>query len=62
MTRRSGVSRSSLYCSECGGRLALYVVGLCPRCAYDLTGEDDNRMPPQMGLEAPGRPSNVKDA
>jgi hypothetical protein len=32
-----------MYCAECGGRLALYVVGLCPRCSFDLTGEDEER-------------------
>jgi hypothetical protein len=34
------VSRSSVYCEECGGRLTLYVVGVCPRCEFDLTGSD----------------------
>jgi hypothetical protein len=37
------VSRSSVYCEECGGRLTLYVVGVCPRCEYDLTGNDPER-------------------
>ena len=37
------MSRSSLYCNECGGKLTLLVVGVCSRCHYDLTGEDDER-------------------
>jgi len=37
------VSRSSLYCNECGDRLTLFVVGVCPRCTYDFTGEDPER-------------------
>jgi hypothetical protein len=39
------MSRSSVYCAECGARLTLYVVGVCPRCEYDLTGEDESRDP-----------------
>jgi len=34
------VSRSSLYCEDCGGRLTLYVIGVCPRCDFDRTGND----------------------
>jgi len=37
------MSRSDLYCNECGKRLELFVVGVCRRCHYDLTGEDDER-------------------
>ena len=37
---------SILYCAECGGRLTLFVVGLCERCTYDQTGEDDSRPHP----------------
>jgi hypothetical protein len=37
------MSRSSLYCEECGARLTLYVVGVCPQCDFDLTGRDDER-------------------
>jgi hypothetical protein len=37
------MSRSSVYCEECGARLTLYVVGVCPRCEYDLTGVDEER-------------------
>jgi len=39
------MSRSDRYCSECGQRLSLFVVGICERCHYDLTGEDDSRVP-----------------
>ena len=39
------MSRSSLYCNECGARLTLFVVGVCERCTYDFTGEDTNRTP-----------------
>jgi hypothetical protein len=35
--------RDVTYCNECGGRLNLYVVGICPRCHFDLTGEDSER-------------------
>jgi hypothetical protein len=35
--------RPRLYCEECGARLTLYVVGVCPRCEYDLTGNDPER-------------------
>jgi hypothetical protein len=35
--------RDVTYCNECGGRLDLYVVGVCPRCSFDLTGEDSER-------------------
>jgi len=37
------MSRSDLYCNECGARLELFVVGICRRCHYDLTGEDEER-------------------
>jgi hypothetical protein len=37
------VSRSSVYCEECGGRLNLYAVGICPRCDFDRTGVDEER-------------------
>jgi hypothetical protein len=37
------MSRSSLYCEECGARLTLYVVGICPRCDFDRTGDDPVR-------------------
>ena len=37
------MSRSDLYCNECGARLELFVVGICKRCHYDLTGEDEER-------------------
>ena len=37
------MSRSDLYCNECGRRLELFVVGVCRQCNYDLTGEDDER-------------------
>jgi len=37
------MSRSDLYCNECGARLELFVVGVCKRCHYDLTGEDDEQ-------------------
>jgi predicted amidophosphoribosyltransferase len=30
-------------CSECGAKLNLYVVGVCERCTFDLTGEDEER-------------------
>jgi hypothetical protein len=30
-------------CEECGARLTLYVVGVCPRCEFDLTGNDPER-------------------
>lgn len=35
--------RDVTYCSECGGRLTLYVVGVCSRCHFDLTGDDTER-------------------
>jgi hypothetical protein len=35
--------RDVTYCNECGGRLNLYVVGVCPQCDYDLTGVDEER-------------------
>jgi nitrogenase molybdenum-iron protein alpha/beta subunit len=35
--------REVLYCDECGARLNLYVVGVCSRCHFDLTGEDAER-------------------
>lgn len=56
------MSRSSLYCEECGRRLDLYVVGICSHCHYLLTGEDDNRIPPQMASEGHHSPPNAKDA
>jgi nitrogenase molybdenum-iron protein alpha/beta subunit len=37
------MSRDLLYCDECGARLNLYVVGVCSRCNFDLTGEDAER-------------------
>jgi len=37
------MARSSLYCSECGARLSLYVVGICEQCAFDLPGTDPER-------------------
>ena len=30
-------------CKECGGKLDLFVVGICPQCSYDLTGDDPER-------------------
>jgi hypothetical protein len=54
------VSRSSLYCEECGARLTLYVVGVCPRCEYDLTGADperDEREARERRLCAPESPA-----
>jgi hypothetical protein len=47
------MSRSDLYCSECGARLTLYVIGICDRCLYDMTGRDDNRVPPQEPVSDP---------
>jgi hypothetical protein len=38
----SSCGKSPAYCTECGGRLDLYVVGVCPRCDFDLTGRDDD--------------------
>jgi hypothetical protein len=35
--------RDVAYCDECGARLTLYVVGVCERCNFDLTGEDSER-------------------
>jgi hypothetical protein len=35
--------REVAYCSECGGKLHLYIVGVCPQCDYDLTGDDPER-------------------
>ena len=35
--------RDVAYCNECGARLTLYVVGVCSRCHFDLTGEDEER-------------------
>jgi nitrogenase molybdenum-iron protein alpha/beta subunit len=35
--------REVAYCRECGARLNLYLVGVCTRCHYDLTGEDPDR-------------------
>jgi hypothetical protein len=32
--------RNVAYCEDCGGRLTLYVVGVCPRCDFDRTGND----------------------
>jgi hypothetical protein len=46
------MSRSSLYCEECGARLTLYVVGVCLRCEYDLTGRDDSRPVPLEATES----------
>jgi hypothetical protein len=43
--------RPRVYCEECGGRLTLYVVGVCPRCEFDLTGND----PEQSDREARDR-------
>lgn len=40
---------SPVRCSECGARLTLFVVGVCERCNYDLTGEDTNREPLEPG-------------
>ena len=33
-------------CPECGAKLNLYVVGVCERCTFDLTGEDDSKPHP----------------
>ena len=30
-------------CKECGGKLDLFVVGICPQCSYDTTGDDPER-------------------
>lgn len=35
--------REVAYCNECGGRMNLYVVGVCPQCDYELTGVDEER-------------------
>jgi hypothetical protein len=52
------MSRSDLYCKECGRRLTLFVVGICPQCSYELTGEDDAQTP----LEAPVSDSEGTEA
>lgn len=44
-----------LYCRECGARLTLFVVGVCERCHFDLTGEDTNREPHEPGSGEPER-------
>ena len=33
-------------CAECGGKLPTWYTRLCPRCLFDLTGEDDSRPHP----------------
>jgi hypothetical protein len=35
--------RDVAYCNECGARLTLYVVGICPQCDFDRTGDDPAR-------------------
>jgi hypothetical protein len=37
------MSRDVAYCNECGARLTLYVVGICPQCDFDSTGDDPER-------------------
>jgi hypothetical protein len=34
---------TALYCNDCGAQLTLYVVGVCPRCDFDKTGDDPER-------------------
>jgi hypothetical protein len=52
------------YCDECGGRLNLYVVGVCARCDFDLTGRDDEQdaRDARDGLCASESPPNGKEA
>lgn len=49
------MKRDVLYCDECGGRLNLYVVGVCSRCHFDLTGEDED-----SGRREPEAPPRVE--
>jgi hypothetical protein len=37
------MAREFTYCDDCGARLTLYVVGVCPRCDFDRTGNDPER-------------------
>jgi hypothetical protein len=37
------MAREFTYCDDCGARLTLYVVGVCPRCDFDQTGNDPER-------------------
>ena len=50
--------RDVRYCDECGARLNLYVVGVCSRCNFDLTGEDADldAKAARYGLGAPESP------
>jgi len=50
--------RPSVYCSECGARLTLYVVGVCERCHFDLTGDDPERDERERRDAAGGRRSD----
>jgi hypothetical protein len=33
--------RDVTYCPDCGARMHLYVIGVCARCNFDRTGEDE---------------------
>lgn len=56
--------REIAYCSECGKRLDLYVVGVCSRCDFDLTGNDPERdaKEARARLGAADSPPNEKEA
>jgi hypothetical protein len=44
--------RDVAYCNECGGRLNLYVVGVCYRCNFEVTGEDPDGAARVRAVEA----------
>lgn len=58
--------REVVYCNECGARLHLYVVGVCTRCHFDLTGEDADREAREArardALQGPVSGSNEEEA
>jgi len=56
--------RDVTYCEECGKRLDLYVVGVCSRCDFDLTGRDDERdaREAREGLRAVESPPSGEEA